>query len=94
MPAYLIGHIRVIDPAAWQQYLDGVAESLKPWPAEVVFRGRRHSVLAGTHDQELTVVIRFAEQQQLQNWFHSAAYQALIPLRERAAEVTIISYDA
>lgn len=94
MSAYLVGHIRVIEPTAWQQYLEGVAESLRPWSAEVVFRGRRHSVLAGTHDQELTVVIRFADQQQLQDWFHSAPYQALIPLRDRAADVTIISYDA
>jgi uncharacterized protein (DUF1330 family) len=96
LSAYLIGHIRIIDPGAWQAYIAGVAKSLEPYAAaaEVVFRGRICSVLAGTHDQELAVVIRFADQQTLQTWYHSDDYQALIPLRDRAADVTIISYDA
>jgi len=94
MPAYLVGHIKVLDQAAWQDYVTGVAKSLTRFSAEVVFRGKRHAVLAGEHDKELTVVIRFASQAQLQEWFVSAAYQDLVPLRERAAEVTIISYDA
>lgn len=93
MAAYLIGHIRVLDRDAWQDYVSGVAESLHPFHAEVVFRGTRHAVLAGDHDKELAVVIRFRNQTELQDWFHSAPYQTLIPLRDRAADVTIISYD-
>jgi len=92
--AYLIGHIRVLDRDAWRDYVTGVAESLYPYHAEIVFRGTRHAVLAGDHDEELAVVIRFRNQTELQDWFHSAPYQALIPLRDRAADVTIISYDS
>jgi len=94
MPAYLIGHIKVLVQDAWQDYVAGVAKSLAPFSAEIVFRGKRHAVLAGEHDKELAVVIRFANQVQLQEWFDSAAYQDLIPLRDRAADVTIISCDA
>lgn len=93
MNAYLIGHIRVIDPEAWRTYVAGVAESLRPFKAEIVFRGRRHSVLTGEHDQDLIVVIRFADQPTLQEWHQSDRYQALIELRDRAADVTIVSYD-
>jgi uncharacterized protein (DUF1330 family) len=94
MPAYLIGQITVKDPAQWQLYVAGVRESLVPFQAEIVFRGERNSVLAGQHPYQQAVVIRFTDQAELQSWFHSASYQALIPLRDRAADVVIISYDA
>jgi uncharacterized protein (DUF1330 family) len=95
LSAYLIGHIKIKDPAAWQTYLAGVAKSLEPFAAtaEIIFRGRTHAVLAGVHDQELAVVIRFTDQPALQAWFHSDGYQSLLPLRDQAADVTIISYD-
>ncbi len=92
-PAYLIGQIRVKDQALWEQYVEGVRESLQPFCAEVLFRGRRKAVLAGESDRELSVVIRFPDQKALQNWFNSPQYQDLIPLRDKAAETTIISYD-
>jgi len=40
------------------------------------------------------VVIRFPDPASLRRWFESPAYQALIPLREQAADVTLIGYDA
>jgi uncharacterized protein (DUF1330 family) len=94
MPAYLIGHITVKDPAQWQTYVAGVKESLAPFNADIVFRGERNSVLAGRHPYQQAVVIRFADQKALQDWFHSPSYQALIPIRDRAAEVVIVSFDA
>jgi uncharacterized protein (DUF1330 family) len=94
MPAYLIGHITVKDPNLWQLYVAGVRDSLAPFEAEIVFRGDCCSVLAGQHPYRQAVVIRFAGQAELQNWFHSESYQALIPIRDRAADVVIISYDA
>lgn len=94
MSAYLIGHISIKDPEAWQTYCAGVAQSLEPYAAETLFRGRVHSVLTGTHDKNQVVVIRFADRPTLQAWYSSDDYQSLIPLREQAADVTIISYDA
>ena len=93
MSAYLVGQIRVKDAEKWQQYVAGVAESLQPYDAQIVFRGKRLAVLAGEHDRDLTVVICFADQQTLQAWFDSDLYQSLIPLRDSAADVTIITYD-
>lgn len=93
MAAYLIGHITVKDQNKWEKYVDGVAKSLMPFAAQIVFRGRRAAILAGTHPYELTVVIEFSDQPTLQSWFHSQAYQKLIPLRDAAADVVIVSYD-
>ncbi len=94
MAAYLVGHITVKDNDLWQQYVAGVQESLSPYAAKVVFRGQRSAVLAGQHDHDLVVVIEFADQATLNDWFLSAKYQALIPLRDRAADVVITAYDA
>jgi uncharacterized protein (DUF1330 family) len=94
MSAYLIGHITVKDQSQWQIYVDGVKESLAPFNAEIIFRGKRDSVLAGQHPYQQTVVIRFTDQAELQNWFHSERYQALIPIRDRAADVVIVSYSS
>ncbi len=93
MAAYLIGHITVKEPELWRRYVEGVAASLRPYAARIVFRGRRVAVLAGEHAHEQTVVIEFADHLTLQRWFASADYQALIALRDRAADVTIISYE-
>ena len=93
MATYLVGHIRIKDKTLWQQYVDGVGESLQPFAAEVVFRGAKTAILAGEHPYEQVVLIRFADQTTLQHWFTSQGYQSLIPLRDRAAEVVITSYE-
>jgi uncharacterized protein (DUF1330 family) len=93
MAAYLIGHITVKDPDLWQEYTAGVQKSLGPFEADVVFRGQRAAVLAGEHSYEQCVVIKFSDQDSLQKWYNSDTYQALIPTRDKAADVVIISYD-
>ncbi len=92
MAAYLVGHIKVKDQTLWQDYVSGVQDSLAPFAAKVVFRGKLASVLAGKHERDLVVVIEFADLSTLDNWFSSETYQALIPLRDRAADVVITSY--
>ena len=94
MPAYLIGQITIKDQDKWNTYVEGVGKSLTPFNAEIVFRGRRAKVLAGNHPHEHTVVIKFADQATLQAWYNSPAYQEIIPIRDEAADVVIVSYDA
>lgn len=92
--AYLIGHITVKNAGKWDEYRNSVPATLAPWRAELVMRGKRAAVLAGEHEHTDLVIIRFPDQQALDGWFSSAAYQALIPLRQQAADVVLISYDA
>lgn len=92
--AYLVGHVTVKDPQRWAEYTSRVPATLAPWGAELVFRGKRAAVLAGEHSHTDIVVIRFADVAAVDQWHSSAAYQALIPLREQAAEVVLLSYEA
>jgi uncharacterized protein (DUF1330 family) len=91
--AYVIGHITVKDPEKWNEYRHGVPATLEPWGAELVFRGKLASILAGEHAHTDTVVIRFPDMKALNSWYSSPAYQSLIPLRELAAEIVLLSYE-
>jgi len=94
MASYLIGHITIKDEELWQEYVAGVQESLEPFLSSIVFRGSLVSVLAGKHEHDRVVVIKFYDQSTMDDWYSSEKYQSLIPLRDEAADVTITTYDA
>jgi len=91
--AYVIGHLTVKDPAKWAEYRSRVPETLAPWGAELVLRGKRVAVLAGEHGHEDTVVIRFPDQAAVEGWYASPEYRSLIPLRMQAADMELIAYE-
>jgi len=94
MAAYLVGHITVKNDELWQQYVTGVGESLAPFDSKVVFRGQLDKVLSGQHKHDLVVVIEFPDQATVDNWYGSEKYQSLISLRNKAADVVIMTYRA
>jgi uncharacterized protein (DUF1330 family) len=93
MAAYLIGHITIKDPAQWKIYVEGVQKSLIPFGADIIFRAKRAAVLSGAHPYQSAVVIKFPNAPALHDWYHSKTYQALIPIRDQAADVVLISYE-
>ena len=94
MSAYVVGQINIIDSLKWQQCRDQVPGTLVAWNAELVFRGVKASNLALQNPYTDIVVIRFPTLGAAHGWFQSEAYQALIPLREAAAQVLLTSYEA
>lgn len=90
--AYVIGHVSVIDNEKWSMYRTAVPETLVPWGGELLLRGTLEKVLAGNHAHSDTVVISFPNIESLNNWFESSDYQALIPLRESAASIDLLSF--
>lgn len=93
MSAYVIGHMTVKDIDKWAEYRRQVPSTLEPWGAKVIFRGQRTGVLTGEHRHTDIVVIQFPDQDALRGWYSSEAYQALITLRNEAAEMVLVSYD-
>jgi uncharacterized protein (DUF1330 family) len=92
--AYLVGNITVKSPAHWAEYTRQVPDTLKPWGAELVFRGKQVAGYSGENPHADIVVIRFPDAAAVDRWFSSPAYQALIPLREQAADVVLVCYQA
>ena len=93
MSACVIGHITVRDEDKWAQYRAQVPATLAPWGAELLFRGQRAAVLSGAHAHTDTVVIRFPDAAAVDGWYQSAAYQALIPLRQQAADLDLVVFS-
>ncbi|MDP2195281.1 MAG: DUF1330 domain-containing protein [Rhodocyclaceae bacterium] len=91
--ACVIGHISIKDTAQWAAYRDQVPATLVPWGAELLLRGRLAAVLSGAHGHADTVVIRFPDLATARAWHDSAAYQALLPLRRQAADVTLLLFE-
>ncbi|MDB5825093.1 MAG: hypothetical protein JWR21_3797 [Herminiimonas sp.] len=91
--ACIIGHITVHDGAKWDQYCARVPATLAPFGASLLLRGRRLRVLTGQHSHTDTVVIRFPDAASVEGWYASTAYHALIPLRDAAADVTIVAFE-
>ncbi len=92
--AYVVGHITVKNQELWAEYRSKVPATLAPWDAELVFRGTQAAVLAGANAHPDIVVIRFPSVAAVNGWFASSAYQSLIPLRQQAAEMDLLSYAA
>lgn len=92
-PGYLMGHITVKEPNAWAAYCAQVPATLAPWGATIMFRGQKTAVLNGQHPQSLTVVIRFPDAASVTAWHDAPAYQALVPLRDAAADVVLLAYE-
>ena len=91
--AYLVGTISVKSPQKWAEYKKQVPDTLVPWGAELVFRGKKVAALAGRNPHSDIVIILFPDVAAVNGWFSSPAYQALIPLREQAADVDLICYE-
>jgi uncharacterized protein (DUF1330 family) len=92
--AYLVGHVTVKSPDKWAEYASRVPGTLQPWGAELVFRGKQLATYSGHIPHPDIVVIRFPDAGAVDGWFNSPAYQALLPLREEAADVVLLSYQA
>ncbi len=93
MSACVIGHITVKDAEKWAQYRAQVPATLAPWGAELLFRGQRAGILAGNHGHLDTVVIRFPDTDTVDAWYNSPEYQALIPLRQQAADLDLVVFS-
>ena len=93
MSACVIGHITVKDEEKWAQYRAQVPATLAPWGAELLFRGQRADILAGQHEHFDTVVIRFPDADSVDAWYNSPEYQALIPLRQQAADLDLVVFS-
>jgi uncharacterized protein (DUF1330 family) len=94
MAAYLLGQIKVRNEKLWNQYIAGVAESLVPFGARVRLLGKKSANLVGEDGHDRVVMFEFIDQSTVNKWFQSDCYSRLVPLREKAAEVVISSYQS
>ena len=90
--ACVIGHIHVRDTEKWAAYRQQVPATLQLWGGELLLRGQQGAALSGNQPHADCVVLRFPDRAAVDGWYASPAYQALIPLRDAAADVQLLVY--
>lgn len=93
MSSYLIVHATVKDPDKLKQYGAAASEIVRAHGGEFVTRAQVTDVLVGSHDHKVCVLIKFPDGAALKAWYNSPDYQALVPLRDKAADMVFIAAD-
>lgn len=93
MSAFMIFHSTVRDPDAFSFYARSVPATLARFGGTLLAKGKMEKVLAGEHQHMNVGMIRFPSLDKAHEWYASDAYRALIPIRDAAAEMTVISYQ-
>lgn len=93
MTAFFIATTRIEDPEKFQEYAAKAAPTFAPFGGELVLRGKAENSPAGDPGHQAVGIVRFPSSEALDNWYRSAEYQKLIPLRDAAAEITFAFYS-
>ena len=94
MPAFFIATSKIKNADKFADYGAKAGKTLAAHGGTLLIKGKAAETLAGQADHQAVGVIRFADMQALNAWYHSPEYQALIPLRDEAVEMTLTTYEA
>jgi uncharacterized protein (DUF1330 family) len=90
MSAYVIAGLDVTQPETYAEYARGVTATLEPYGGEFIVRGGALEVIEGDWPAARTVVLAFPSVDKARTWYESAAYRAILPIRERHARTHFV----
>jgi uncharacterized protein (DUF1330 family) len=90
MTAYAVGHLRNVQMGpAIVEYVERIDSTLEPFGGRFIIHGAAPEVKEGAWTGDL-IVIEFPDIERARAWYHSPAYQAIIPLRGRSSDGEIL----
>lgn len=90
MTAYAIAHLREADPhPQLAEYMERITATLEPYGGRFLVHGAQREVKEGAWPGHV-VVIGFPGITEAREWWDSAAYQEIAPLRSRHIEGDIV----
>ena len=93
MKAYCIFQEDITDSAGFDAYRKEVMPTLAPFGGKFIVRGGRFTKVEGDMPYGRVVVVEFASREAAEGWYHSPAYQKLVPLRLKASRGSLIIID-
>jgi len=84
-PAYIIAEVRVSDAEAMKPYGEKLPATLAPFEGTAIVRNGKSVPLEGTPLNGNVAVFRFPSFEKAQAFWNSPAYQAIVPIRQKAA---------
>jgi uncharacterized protein (DUF1330 family) len=90
MAAYVIAYLEVTDADAFQVYRKAAVPTFGPYGGKAVVVDGRFEVLEGMTQPKSIVVVEFESMEQARRWYASPEYARIIPMRQRAANASLI----
>lgn len=90
MAAYVLALVDVHTPDRYENYRREVPATLEPYQGRFLVRGGPREVLEGDLAPQRVVIIEFPDAARAREWYASAAYQAILPLRLENADSRLL----
>ena len=93
MPTLAVASLRHVTMGpAIIEYLERIDATLEPFGGRFLVHGGPTELLEGAWSGDL-VMIQFPDRDRARRWYHSAAYQAILPLRRDNSECDALLID-
>ncbi|HSI57703.1 MAG TPA: DUF1330 domain-containing protein [Ideonella sp.] len=93
MAAYIHASVEITDPVAYEAYRRQVPAVVAAHGGRFLVRGGATTLLEGETVPQRQVILEFPDMAALQAFYHSAEYQSLIALRQRASKGTLVAIE-
>ena len=90
---YVVGFITIEDAAGYEEYAERDPAIVFEHGGEYLARGGRSEVLEGRIPGTRTVIIRFPSLEAARDWYRSAAYSEIKPIRQAVASASIMCVE-
>lgn len=91
--AYALSLVEVTDPDTFDGYLEKVRATVEQHGGRYQTVGTVAEVLEGSPGPGSVVLIRFDDLAAARRWYESDDYQAIVPVRHRSAQTTMILFE-
>jgi uncharacterized protein (DUF1330 family) len=93
MKAYCIVYEVIEDEKTFSEYRAQVMPTIEAHGGRFLVRGGTFTVLEGEMPFTRVAVLEFPSRQAAEDWYHSPAYQRILPLRTQAGRFQFIVAD-
>ena len=90
MSYYFVAQIRINDINEYQKYIDKAGGIFKKYNGEYLSVDNEPSILEGQWDYTRTVLIKFNNKMDFEDWYNSDEYKEILAYRLKAADCDTI----
>lgn len=93
MTVYLVAQITINDREAYANYEAGFGEAFAAHSGRLLSVSDQPEVIEGSWTRTRSVIIEFPDRELALAWYHSPAYQAILPHRLGSSSADIVLVD-
>jgi uncharacterized protein (DUF1330 family) len=93
MSCYFVAQIRIHDQKEYENYLENVDEIFSKYKGEYLAVDENPTLLEGNWNYTKSVLIKFKNKQEFQEWYYSEEYQSILKYRLSASDCDSILID-